>query len=57
MTRDENDGPSKLQDMNLQVMKLTDQVAGHELLQDTNLYIAVILRLKIGSECISLCVI
>jgi len=27
----ENDGPSKLLDMNLQYMKLTDQVAGHEI--------------------------
>ena len=27
----ENDGPSKLQDMKLHVMKLTDQVAGHEI--------------------------
>jgi len=27
----ENDGPSKLQDMKLQDVEMTDQVAGHDL--------------------------
>ena len=32
----ENDGPSKLQDMKLQDVEMTDQVAGHEIAEYEN---------------------